>query len=360
MKARQLHLYCFSGTGNARTCANWIADEAEQAGWQLATYHQIGEEQLPLVKPEPGSLIGFLSPTHGFHFPAIMRRFIRTFPKSANCRVFVMNTRAGLRIGRLALPGLSGMVHYSSAAILRLKGYKVVGLYAVDLPSNWLSLHPAVRKDGRKFMFNRIEPKIRKVARRLLSGKRVYRALIDLVQDILIAPVALAYMFIGRYFLAKSFIASPKCNHCDLCRKSCPAHAIKVVDGRMFWSWRCESCMKCINQCPERAIETPHGFIGLIVWLSVLAGAHVLNLLIMHDDFPAQNLLQNGTIRFLFISAVMIPFIFAGYRMMHYLMRFRFFAALFTYTAFTKYKFWGRYRALHPGRKIKNDTKKQE
>jgi hypothetical protein len=40
-----------------------------------------------------------------------------------------------------------------------------------------------------------------------------------------------------------------------------------------------------------------------------------------------------------------IPVIFFSYRMLHFLMRFRFFNSLITYTSLTRFKFWRRYFA---------------
>ena len=61
-------------------------------------------------------------------------------------------------------------------------------------------------------------------------------ALYDIIQDTLISPVAIGYMYAGRYFFAKSFITSSDCDNCPICEKTCPVNAIKQVDGRMFWT----------------------------------------------------------------------------------------------------------------------------
>ena len=350
-KFQQVLIYYFSGTGNAKNTAFWIGDEVKKRGIDVCIINISKIKPQDVSKPLDNTLIGFISPTHGFHFPEIMRTFIRRFPKARKCHAFVVNTRAGLRVGKVFLPGLSGVLHYWSSIILRLKGYRISGLYPVDLPSNWLSFHPAVRKPGVELMYERIQPKVRRFASILLDGKTSYRALYDIIQDILIAPVSVLYNLFGRYFLAKSFIASSACDMCGLCEKNCPVQAIKQVNDRLFWTLKCESCMKCMNECPKQAIETAHGF---LIVASVIFSAfisYLINQILRFSPFADWELLKNETIHSLITAVLFIPLLFIGYRIMHGLMRYRFFERIFVLSAFTKYKFWGRYKA--PNKRIK-------
>lgn len=337
-------IYYFSGTGNARHSALWLEEEFNQAGLETTVENIATLRGKQVQTPEPDTLVGFCSPTHGFHFPEITRKFISRFPASSSGKAFVLNTRAGLRIGKVFVPGLSGLVHYASAIKLKMKGYQVVGLRPVDLPSNWLSLHPSVRNKGAERMYKRQEEKVRKFGRKLSAGESDYRALYDIVQDLLISPVALGYMLIGRFALAKTFIASHTCSNCGLCKNSCPVEAIKKIQGRMFWTYKCESCMQCLNQCPEKAIETAHGFVIGFFYLFMTFGMSFL-LTQISGLFPAfdTKILKWPVISFLVESALLLPFLFLGYRIMHWLMQFRFFERLVVWTSFTHYRFWGRY-----------------
>ena len=344
MKYNKVIIYYFSGTGNAKNTALWIGDEAQKNGvdFDVISIDKVNISDIP--KPEENSLIGFCSPTHGFHFPAIMRKFIFNFPKVNNCDAFVVNTRAGLRVGKVFLPGLSGVVHYWSSIVLLQKGFKIVGLQAFDLPSNWLFLHPAVRKKGVDLMYKRIEPKVRKFANNIINGKRVYRAFIDIVQDLLISPIALLYKYFGKYFFAKSFISSSDCDNCSICKKVCPVGAIEEVDGRMYWTYKCESCMRCMNKCPKRAIETAHGFIFFVGIISSLLLGYALNKVLSIPALENIQWLQNDTASFIIISLFIFPFLFLAYRIMHWLLRYKFFERIVVYTSLSKFKFWGRYK----------------
>ena len=341
----QVLIYYFSGTGNARNAAVWFGDEAKKHGLDFEMINIAKVDREDIFAPDTDTLVGFISPTHGFHFPRITTSFIGKFPLNNGGSAFVMNRRAGLRIGKIFIPGLSGILHYWCWIVLRLKGYSVKGLYPVDLPSNWLSIHPAVRKKGVDKIYNHIEPRVRLFARKMIAGKRSYRALYDIIQDLLIAPVALGYVYVGRYLFAKSFIASNQCNMCGLCEKSCPVRAIKEVDGRMYWTLKCESCMKCMNECPHQAIESAHGFIVVVATALTITVGYLLDLMLTSDLFSDWTWLQNGWIRFAIKSILLIPFLVQAYKLMHWLKQFKSWNKFFIHTSLSHLKFWKRYQA---------------
>ena len=341
-------IYYFSGTGNAKSVAGWIKDVSERSGTSCSMRDLSSADPRTESAGDPDQLIGFCSPTHGFNYPPVTLQFILKFPRGGN-RVFLVNTRAGMKLWKLHTPGLSGVALLLAALILICKGYRIVGMRPVDLPSNWISIHPGLRKKVIRSMFPRCERHVRKFARRLLQGGRDYRALLDIVQDLLVAPVALAYYYIGRFVLAKIFVANSACTRCRLCIRSCPVGAIREVGGRPFWTFRCESCMKCMNSCPERAIQTAH---GLVIGLFVLLFNVVMEWLYFFsvERLPEGRLtdvLHNGWVEFLVASALCIPFIWLGYKLFHYLMRYRIFDFLVTWTSLTALKWWRRY--LAPG-----------
>ena len=120
-------------------------------------------------------------------------------------------------MSKLFLPGLSGLAQFLPAFILRFKGFRIVGMQPLDLPSNWIILHPGLREKIVKSMFTRYKKIVRKFARRLFEGKKRYKALLSLPFDLLISPVAVGYYFIGRFFLAKTLVSTDACNSCNIC-----------------------------------------------------------------------------------------------------------------------------------------------
>jgi ferredoxin len=338
----KLIIYYFTGTGNALAVANWIA--------QIAANRNITVEikkitpSLLIHKKDfsENTLIGFCYPTHGFNAPPIVIDFLLRFPKMKN-RVFVLNTRAGMKISKLFIPGISGLAQLLPSTILRAKGFEIVGFQPMDLPSNWISIHPGLRKKVVDSIFERCERITKRFADKILTGGNVYKGLISLPIDLIISPISIAYYFYGRFFLAKSFIADYNCNGCGLCEKECPVNAINMKNMRPFWTYKCENCMHCMNSCPQRAIQTPHLFVVVLWWLvfSVLPLFVMKVLIRFNPDFSEYyNLFFNG-----FVLITGLPIVFFSYRIFHWLMKFKFFNRLFTFTSLTKYKFWRRYFA---------------
>jgi len=343
-----MKIFYFSGTGNAKKTANWILEYASQ--------NNIKAEVSDITKSNPDSLIvstediiGFISPTHGFNFPPIMLSFLLHFPATKNRnKVFIINTRAGMKFKKLYFPGLSGIAQLFSALILLFKGYKIVGMMPIDLPSNWISLHPGLSDNAIKDIFERCKTKTINFAKKIIKGERSYIALHDIIQDLLLAPVSVLYYCIGRFVFAKSYIATSGCDNCGLCINQCPVKAISIKNNKPFWSYKCESCMKCMNNCPRRAIETAHGFvIGTCYLVNVFLISYLYNFCRQNSiEVITGNSLFSGVIRFIIEPAILISILIISYRIVHFLKQFSFFEKVIVYTSLTKYKFWRRYKAI--------------
>jgi ferredoxin len=338
----KINIYYFSGTGNSRNVSQWIAEQASVKGIACSQYNIAQIDRLKIDIPEPGSLLIFVSPVHGFNYPPVMLNFIFRFPK-ANGHVALMNTRAGMLIGKFITPGLSGITFYLSALILKLKGYSIRAMVPVDMPSNWISIHPGLNKPTIEYLHQKNKERVTRFSERILNGKTQFRNLYEIGWDALISPIAVLYYFIGRFILAKSYYASSDCNNCGVCYNGCPVKAIKLVDHRPYWSFMCESCMKCMGNCPQKAIETAHGFfIGFII---------LFNSVILYYFYRYFSLfffeIKSELLKFIIEPVIMIGCLQVSYHLVHYLMRFRFFERMMVYTSLTKYKFWGRrYKAL--------------
>jgi Pyruvate/2-oxoacid:ferredoxin oxidoreductase delta subunit len=343
---QKLVIFYFSGTGNARQTALWIADEAEKNGIEtkVENIEKINIAALP--DSRENLLIGFCSPTHGFNLPPVMLKFLWKFPKGPGADAFIINTRAGMKMGKLFLPGLGGMAQYFAAVVLRLKGYKIVGMQPMDLPSNWISIHPGLREKVVNSIFQRCDRISRSFTRKIVSGKRVYKALHSLPFDLAVFPIAILYFIIGRFAIAKTFIATSACTECGLCEKQCPVHAIKMIRNRPYWTFSCESCMRCMNNCPERAIQTSHSFTIAFWWLIFSFMLPWALSKLQYFDFFGEKTFGSVSN---FIADLITWFfglilIYIAYELTHYLLRFRIFDNLVAYTSFTKYTFWRRYR----------------
>lgn len=335
-------IYYFTGTGNAKNVAHWVKGVASEKKITYEITNIATIESLPIDAPPKDALIVMVSPIHGFNYPPIMVQFISHFPKGNNS-IVLMNTRAGMLIGKWVTPGLSGIAFYLASLMLMIKGHTIKGLIPVDMPSNWISLHPALKDKTILYLHQRMKLKVTKYAHLFIDNKKTFPAFKEFLQDILISPISLGYFFIGRFILSKTFFATSDCDNCGLCLKKCPVKAITMVNNKPFWKLTCESCMRCMSACPKRAIESAHGFIfvvALIFNLGIIRAArHYLPEMIEKiNPFLFDWVIQ---------ALIFILFITISYRIMHFLLRFSWFNTLMSYTSLTHYKFWGkRYRAI--------------
>jgi ferredoxin len=346
-KYKNIVVYYFSGTGNARFAANRIADFAEQSNIpvQIQNIDSNNPEYLQIDKD---TLLVFCFPTHGFNAPPILLRFISAFPRN-KCNVLLLNTRAGMKLFNIHTPGIGGIALWLPTIIFLLKGYNIIGWQPLDMPSNWISLHPGLRKKSIAFIKNRCEKTLEKKTKKAFSGKIILNGLYWLPIDILLIPIAIGYYFFGRFTLAKTFYANNSCTNCGLCIINCPVHAISEKSKRPYWKFKCESCMKCMNTCPEQAIETAHGFTFLLWWLVfsvipylIISGIEKYEVISYEKIENHYSLISNGII---FVAGLI--FIFFGYEIFHQILRIKLINKIVSFTSFTHYKFWRRYFLKH-------------
>lgn len=339
-------IYYFSGTGNARRVSEWFAEKATGSGIEATPISIDQIDRRAAAPPLENELVGFIGPTHGFNYPPILMNFVLHFPraKGANSTAFVANTRGGVKMGKRFMPGLSGITLLMAAITLRIKGYKVVGMRSIDLPSNWVSLHPALSEKVVASIFEHCRPIVEKFADRLLSGKTDFRALRDMPVDLLVLPISVLYYILGRFILAKTFYADSQCNECGICVEKCPIKAIKMVNHKPFWTYRCESCMRCMNSCPKKAIETGHGYLFALIFVTYATViAWIWSQLATLVSVDKENIWVQ-LVGFIVESAIVFVVLALGYRVLHYLKRLPLLRQLVEYTSFTKWRFWGRYR----------------
>jgi len=339
---QQILIYYFSGTGNSENVALWVSSIASKYEIATTIFNIANIDRLNIEVPPSDALVVFVSPVHGFNYPPVMLNFIARFP-AGRSRVVLMNTRAGMLIGKFITPGWSGIALLLSALMLKIKGYLIKGMVPVDMPSNWISVHPGLNNRTVKYLHEKNRERVSKHAEKFIAGKNDFIGLRELVQDVAIAPVAVLYYLIGRFVFSKTYYASASCNDCGICMKKCPVKAIRLKDDRPYWTFRCESCMRCMSNCPKKAIETAHGFVIAFILVNSL----FLLPLFYHFCDPIIPAIHRALPEFVAESALFLFFLALAYRMIHYGLRYRFIERMIVYTSLTKYKWWGRrYKAL--------------
>ncbi|MEN6414043.1 MAG: EFR1 family ferrodoxin [Veillonellales bacterium] len=271
-------LYYFTGTGNSYRVACWLGEELANQG--------SAAQLLPIDRREnicwDGDLLGLVFPTHGFTAPWQVIRFVLGLPRSKKGHAFVAVTRAGTRLWERNLPGMEGSAGYLIALLLFYKGYSVRGVTGLDMPSNWLTFHSGINPVNAAAIIDRTRPKTRNFALRITAGKRYYNGRLPLFLGLILWKISLAYLVLGRFFLAKLAFASAQCDGCGVCAAGCPANAIKLRGRtrlRPYWTFACESCMRCMAYCPKQAVQSSHSLFFILYMLTTVpAAAYLLQL----------------------------------------------------------------------------------
>jgi hypothetical protein len=117
-----VQLYYFSGTGNARRLAMWVAEEVAKAGRPVECVSMDRLSARPSA-PSEGTLVGFVFPVHGFTTLWFALKFILRFPRArGRASVFCMTSLGVARSAPISCR--VGKVRVGPAhGPLALKGY---------------------------------------------------------------------------------------------------------------------------------------------------------------------------------------------------------------------------------------------
>lgn len=328
MTYQSLTLHVFSGTGNSLRAAHWAAERATASG--LPARVRPIEEGPPHAPPTgPEQLIGLLFPTHGFTAPWVMIRHALRLPRGRGAHAFVCATRGRVKLGPLFVPGMEGTAGYLLALVLWAKGYRVRGVTGLDMPSNWMSLHPAQAPESVAAIIERAKPVADRFFSTIIGGGRSFRGFACLLAGLALAPLSAAYLLAGRFFLAKLFFASRRCSGCGLCAQRCPVGAVRMWGRRPYWSFACESCMRCMGFCPSQAVEVGQAW-GVALCLLGTGSLPAWLFGRLAPRLPLLEAVDSAPLRAVFDYAFMLLVFFVGYLGFWALARIPAFNALFT------------------------------
>ena len=352
---------CFmSGTGNSLLVSRWISNFAASRGLDVVL-ETIDTASPEFDKSQPRkTLLALVNPTHGFTAPWHMIRFALRLPRVSKVDAVCIATRAGFKAGRIFTPGISGTATFLLSLILFLKGFRVRGVVAIDMPSNWIIAHPGLNSQTVEAITERAKPKAEVFIEKILQGEPFWLTLGNICEFVIgaaLAYVSLMYILVGRFIFAKIYFANGSCTGCGLCEKECPVGAIRMRGGKPwpYWRYNCENCMKCIAYCPEKAVEVSHSwFVALFFILSLPFSAWLISAAVMVFPLAPENIPERLVAVINFFS--FYPALFLSYMVFDLLLRIPVIRRLFTLSTFTH--FWRKYH--QPGIKVSDLRSKTE
>lgn len=229
----------FSGTGNSRYCAEFLADRLQDELLDAAGYirHGIAAD---LISGKPWI---FVAPTYGWQLPRIFTQFLQSgcFAGSEDA-YFVMT--CGGDIGNAA-----GHIQ----PLCKQLGLTFRGVLQVVMPENYIAMFDAPEREEAAAIVAAATPCLEAAAVRISEGGDLPQWKPGIADRLKSGIVNKAFY---RFFVkADAFTVSEACVGCGKCEEACVCGNIRMEQGRPVWSDRCTHCMACICGCPVSAIE---------------------------------------------------------------------------------------------------------
>lgn len=237
-------IHYFSGTGNTKHATEMVKQALEKNG-DTVQLHLITSQDS--VRLEDFDLHIFAYPVYAMTMPAFFKKYIRRLPKVSGLSAAVLSVCGGDAY----------QAPEQTRRMLRRKGFKVILTAAPLYPDNWTQIMSPPDEKRAAEMIRTGESQTREFIDRLIKKEESYYKVPSAI-GIITWSVAGLFIYLGRFFLGKFFIADSKCNSCGICEKACPVGCIKMVGGKdktPYWLFKCENCCRCINICPQKAIQ---------------------------------------------------------------------------------------------------------
>lgn len=229
----------FSGTGNSRYTAQFLAEKLQEQMVDAGAWIK-GGKRASLRSEKPWI---FVSPTYGWRIPRVLEAWIRA-GDFRGCRdaYFVMTCGDGI-----------GAAPEKNRKLCGQKAFSYLGTAKVVMPENYLAMFSVpgeaeaaeIRRHAKETMDGLVE-KIRK--KDMLPEPNP--GLVGHLCTSFVNP--LFYRFCIK---ARPFHVEGNCVSCGACVEACPLNNIRLVDGKPQWGKACTHCMACICGCPTEAIE---------------------------------------------------------------------------------------------------------
>lgn len=229
----------FSGTGNSRYAAKFIAsqlgDEFSDAGILMKTGEEhVFESERPWV---------FVAPTYAWRMPTCFEDFLRHCTFSGSKEAYFILTCGG----HIGGAGKKNSVLCDDLDLI----YR--GTLQVIMPNNYIIMSNTPSEEESSRIIAASRPVLRAGAEVIRSGSPIQE--VQTGFGSMLKTTLINSMFYKFAIKPGKFTASENCTGCGKCEVLCPLNNITIENGMPFWSTNCTNCMACISSCPQKAIE---------------------------------------------------------------------------------------------------------
>lgn len=229
----------FSGTGNSKYCAQWLA---KRLGEETVDSFPFIRDKSPAALSSEKSWV-FVSPTYAWRLPRIFEDFIRDGRFSGSRNAWFVMT-CGSEIGT---PNLY------IQALCREKGLIFRGVLQVVMPENYIAMFNAPQEVEARQIICVARPTLDAGAACIREGRDFPAHQASIADKMKSGPVN--SLFYRIFVKDRKFRTTDACVGCGKCAQVCPLCDIRMEDGKPVWGGNCTHCMACICGCPAQAIE---------------------------------------------------------------------------------------------------------
>ena len=231
----------FSATGNSKYVAERIAKTLKDTA--ISIVDCIEKETYDFTISD-GEKIGIVSPTYAWKLPLIVEEFLSRFHVSIQVTTYVFFVAT---YG--TTPGQTG---YFTQKLLVDNKIALSAAYGVKMPDNWTPTFDLSNSEKVKKINISAEKYINKILKQIEAEKEgnfQFPRTPHFTDEI----AAKQYEKMRE---TKHFNVEDTCIGCGLCQRKCPAHVIRLEDGKPVWKAdKCYMCLGCLHRCPAFSIQ---------------------------------------------------------------------------------------------------------
>ncbi len=236
----------FSGTGNSRFCAAFLA-------------HALNDtimDTFDMLRAHTGAALSsaspwvFVCPTYAWQLPHIFADFLKSSHFTGNTDAYFVMT-CGSDIGNAA---------ETNQELCRKMGLSYKGTLAVIMPENYVAMFSVPDECQAQTIISSALPVLTAAAETIRARLALPSAAPNPIDKVKSDFVNTA--FYSLIVKDKKFTVSNACIGCGKCACSCVLANIQMQNGRPVWNGNCTHCMSCICGCPTGAIEYGKHSIG--------------------------------------------------------------------------------------------------
>lgn len=229
----------FTGTGNSRYCAEFLARRLDDELLDCSHYirHQIAAD---LISGKPWV---FVAPTYAWQLPLIFRDFIRSGSFMGSTDAWFVMT-CGSDIGNAGA---------YIRSLCEEKGLTFRGVLEVVMPENYIAMFDVPDREEAARIVAAAHPALEKGAACIAEDRGFPAKPVGMKDKAKSGKIH--DVFYKKFVRDRDFFATDSCISCGKCVERCVLGNIRLEHGKPVWGGNCTHCMACICHCPTQAIE---------------------------------------------------------------------------------------------------------